>query len=365
VCGAAAQHRCSACKTALYCGVRCQTRDWSTQHALQCVGERSPYRRGGKPTSLTPNYPLRRAGQTFIDYIRWLWGLGGEAEVEADLEEEEHEEEEEEEAPDVDGKRVLLTGKCGSIEVFIQKLIGKGAYGKVFSACSGTEGECRRPENYRIVVKFQILANATRREDFARELDTTRLASENGIGPQLYYGCVVPLHQISDLLRNERIPANSSIGVMVFERWDMDLKHFAKTEFFTGSTALAKHNRKFVIQEVTKKRSELNSLGIIHGDLKSDNVLIKLTTDNRISAVCLADFGFSFSRFSGEPRAWLQRWRVTDNGMHIFQHYMNYALFDSPNQTFNEFKRLIERNQFDAAEEMFLQIPTLLDKFFL
>jgi len=379
VCRKKTANTCSACGV-FYCNEQCQIVDWFALHQEECglVGgksedrDRSPKRESVSPRPLmqtspppTTNVPQPRGGRTFAWFFKWLSKLKGNAEVATTLKQLESGKSE-------SVRRLKLSASCSSLEVFVQTLIGSGSYGKVFTACRGTAGQCSRPENFKLVIKLQILETLEARANFNSDVKYTRIASNYDIGPRLIYSCDSrEIGELFDLMEEEKsdFAAGTRIGIQILERWDMDLFHLQESGWLSEETAIGIENIEFVFSQIQSKRSRLHAEGVVHADLKMPNVLVNIDDEYRVTKVCLADFGLSFS-FSEkrDVEKWLEK-RRDQYGEHIFTYYplLTTSLFGLIDPAVLEFKKAIEQASADSnwepAEAMFLDDPTLLDRF--
>jgi serine/threonine protein kinase len=72
---------------------------------------------------------------------------------------------------------------------------------------------------------------------------------------------------------------------MIFDKWDKDLSQVKR---WTVESV------KFVESRIRELVEKLHHRGIIHGDLKPDNILVRLSDNKTVEDLVLNDFGVSF-----------------------------------------------------------------------
>ena len=79
--------------------------------------------------------------------------------------------------------------------------------------------------------------------------------------------------------------------ILVFEYIELTLKNYIKLNKNNLSTNIIKH----IIKQLISISELLYKYKIIHHDIKSENILVKLETNNILPQIILCDFGFSIS----------------------------------------------------------------------
>ena len=219
------------------------------------------------------------------------------------------------------GERSEVVVKTSETEIVIKKLLGEGAWGKVYAACYNS--------NCETVVKLQALSstnseNFAHPEQFANEIQITRLASEKGFGPTTFFTEIFARQNIPS-------PSNSSsgrvkgwlrrlnksvdtVGVIVQERWDGSLDNLEAEHWRNTEDVLAQRNLTTIQRVLTYKLNTMWLYGFTHADLLAKNVLYRLNNEGEITDVTPADFGLSF-----------RVWQKTDAFMQMLYEYFSDA----------------------------------------
>jgi len=368
VCGRETPNTCSACDAVFYCDENCQTTDWFSTHRAECSliagknkdRDQSP-KRG--PISPTVDVPPQ---QTFESFLQRVKTPRGTTTMETTLDKLEAGQND----PIV---HVKLSSPCKSMEFFVQTLIGEGSFGKVFTACRGDADKCSNPQNFKLVVKFQILFEKQEKANFRSETKFGAIASEKGIGPELIYSCASPhFDQVFDdllyLTEGEFTPW-TKIGIQIFERWDMDLSQLIERGLLNKETEVGRDNMEFISRQLEAKRNQLHAEKIVHADLNPSNILVNVDASNRVTKLCLSDFGESFSfKERKDVEDWLERRREEYEG-DAFGRYLRITtpLFELLDPAVLKFKQAIQKANLDGnwkpVEALFFADPTLLDRF--
>jgi serine/threonine protein kinase len=151
----------------------------------------------------------------------------------------------------------------------IGKLIGKGAYGKVFRAKKGSGRD-------KAMVAIKMVDTGASEGGYAQfmmERWTTELLYDGGIGPKFHAGwCIRKDHK--------------TIGIIVSELWDCTLGDYMKQ---TGRKVIPK----LVVDKVQQQLDQLHShCNLAHMDIHAGNIMLKLdSSTNAIVDVTLVDFG--------------------------------------------------------------------------
>jgi serine/threonine protein kinase len=154
----------------------------------------------------------------------------------------------------------------------IGKLIGKGAYGKVFRA---TKSRALPQQNVNVAIKMVDTGSS---EDGYRQFMMERWTTEllhvdGGIGPKFHDGwCIRKDHK--------------TLGIIVMELWDCTLGEYMEQ---TGRKGIPK----LVIDKVQQQLDRLhNHYRLAHMDVHGGNIMVKLGSDkNTIVDATLVDFG--------------------------------------------------------------------------
>jgi serine/threonine protein kinase len=172
--------------------------------------------------------------------------------------------------PFVRGRRGSVLSRRQLRRYHIGKLIGKGAYGKVFRATKNT-GSGRQNVAIKMV---ETGASENGYAQFLMERWTTELLHvDGGIGPKFHDGwCIRKDHK--------------TLGIIVMELWDSTLGDYMEK---TGRKGIPK----LVIDKVQQQLDRLHThYRLAHMDVHGRNVMVKLDRDtNTIVNATLVDFG--------------------------------------------------------------------------
>ena len=184
---------------------------------------------------------------------------------------------------------------CPALQLELRGLLGEGAYGKVFQACE--MADCRK------VVKVQVLADQLAQQNFAKEVEFSRIASDNDFGPRLFSACITDGERLVDLFRGQGrfslLPMRNqpSVGIMVSEMWDGALDKLLKDDGWCDQA---------LYRAFEERVARMHALDIVHADLLPKNVLYKYDESGNVAELIPTDFGLSFyaSEFAELPEDW-------------------------------------------------------------
>ncbi|XP_028329173.1 homeodomain-interacting protein kinase 3-like [Gouania willdenowi] len=176
----------------------------------------------------------------------------------------------------------LIVGQVlqsSSTQYTIIEFIGEGCFGKVAKCHVNSTSE---------LVAVKIMKD-TFVQDVEEEL--SMLSKINVLDPDQFN--LVKFHERFEY---------SSYTCLVFELLEMDLFQYLKTEI--GSSMYVNQIRP-IAKQMLVALQRLQSLGIIHSDIKSDNVMVVNTEEDALQAK-LIDFGLAHPSSSATPGRWLQ-----------------------------------------------------------
>jgi tRNA A-37 threonylcarbamoyl transferase component Bud32 len=135
----------------------------------------------------------------------------------------------------------------------LKRIIGEGGWGTVSKACL--------KDNCNYAVKLIDLPTRNSWKDFKRESELAKRMSKAGLGPKFYdyWHC-------------------DHVGFIITDRWDSEL---------SKSAVLSKKQLEKLWQQIEK----IHSMGLVHGDLLPNNILVKVNKKNQITDITMSDFG--------------------------------------------------------------------------
>jgi len=143
----------------------------------------------------------------------------------------------------------------------IIKRIGRGSFGAVYKAQS-KDGVAR-------ALKLVNLRE-TSGDEFFLECEMTKVFSELKSGPTYVKSWSIP---------------SKKVGVIVTELWDTTLGKYM------DNNSERKSVPPLVLEKIQGQLERIHDQGISHFDLHADNILLRLTDENKVIDAILADFG--------------------------------------------------------------------------
>jgi len=160
----------------------------------------------------------------------------------------------------------------------VSNFIGGGFFGVVLQGC--IQSDC----SYAIKIQ-EILAHHTAMTPVKFESNVTKRASELGVTPKF-----IEYIECTGTRASDGSPVK--LGIIVTEKWDTDLDTFVNSKRpLTG--AFQRYVPSWVIDKLEKQVDILHKNNIIHNDMRSSNVVLRLSEDNTITDVALVDFGLA------------------------------------------------------------------------
>jgi Protein kinase domain len=167
--------------------------------------------------------------------------------------------------------------------------IGRGSFGSVHEAC--------KDEDCKYVLKIAMFADDFGRESARREISIMKQLEPTKLGPKLL---------------NYRFCDDKALLLM--ERFDMSAEELGRRQFshFFGEDAAQSNAEALLFTEtqiikIFTLALRLSQAGVVHGDLKLDNIMYRLREDDFI----VIDFGFSGTYRTVDGKYWEAFWGFT------------------------------------------------------
>lgn len=166
--------------------------------------------------------------------------------------------------------------------------IGRGAFGAVHEAC--------KDQNCRYVLKISFF-----RDDFDREIAEREIAIMEQLRTTGLTAKLVKAKMCTDR------------ALMLMERFDMSAEQLGTKQyeqFFGKGSAVLQGSMMFTdtqIQALFELALQLSKLGVLHGDLKLDNIMYSVNGDRFV----VIDFGFTGTYKRYKDKVWTARWGFT------------------------------------------------------
>jgi serine/threonine protein kinase len=119
--------------------------------------------------------------------------------------------------------------------------------------------------------------------DIINEIKITKLASDNDISPKLIKYFDYSGYSEYTINMGEKKVSKSHFFFIVSEKYDITLKEYIKSK--------SRKNIDRIIKMLKKQIIKLHEFGIVHNDLHTGNVMLKLNDKGDIIRLVLIDFG--------------------------------------------------------------------------
>lgn len=167
------------------------------------------------------------------------------------------------------------------------QLLGKGSFGSVHEACQ--DNSCKW------VLKISFLDDDFDKQVAAREIAIMEQLNDTGLIPRLL-----------------KWKMCDDMAMMLMDRWSMTAEQLGRQgyEHFFGKGSNVMNALMFTDVQINKIYAlarKLSELGIIHGDLKLDNIMYRVHDDSFI----IIDFGFTGTYKEHEGKYYSARWGFT------------------------------------------------------
>lgn len=192
--------------------------------------------------------------------------------------------------------------------------LGQGNFGYVFEACIGTD--CT------YAVKVQDITGISDLSKIESTVEISRMVGEAGIGPRIYDALICNDPEVffrEDESNGLSLEIEAAPGYTYYPDILVGTYLFIVMEKLVGSTLdqylAAGNGLESVFDSIVSTIDSLHALGVIHRDLKADNIFIDL--DRRVR---LLDFGASQYYPEGAPVPLQEKDKVCTGGKYIWKH---------------------------------------------